>query len=161
MRFYFVPNRRFWSLLTLTLILLFVVGTVSAQDTPSAPVSPLLDVPAPDVVGNSLIAAFYAIFAGVVASPVYSTIVAFAKRLPFLQGVSADAINLGVVALLVVVVYGAQMLAVRDQLDTLFKIILALSSVLGGTVAGAKSSSVWYSQVAKGVPVLGTPRKTA
>lgn len=155
----FYPNRRFWLVLTLVLTVLFFVTPIVAlaQDT----VPPLLDVPTPDDLAGGLLNFFMVALAAVLASPVTSTVVALVKRLPikWIQDASGQALNMSVAILLVLAVWGAQIIGAREQLDTLFKIILALGTVAVGTTFAARSSQGYYQNVASGLPILGTSRK--
>lgn len=146
-------------LVLLVLVLLCVVITPAlAQDT--TPTPPVLDVPTPEQLAQTLASAFLTALAVVLASPVTSAAVSLVKRLPvkFIQDASGEVLNMTVATVLVLLVWGAQFLGVRAELDTLFKVILALAVPTVGVISAARSSAGWYNNVAAGLPLLGTGR---
>lgn len=130
--------------------------TVVIPDPEDPPVDLPDEVPQPQDLVAAIYTAVLAVLLPVFNMPIHSTIVSFVKRIPnaFIQSLSVPAINLIVGAVVVLIIWLANVLGLRENLDTAFQIIVSVA----GIVLGTKASAWWYNTVADGLPVLGTAR---
>lgn len=169
---YFVPNRLFWVLLVV-LIMVLVAVPVLAQDAtpeptaeppivvdnPPAPTAPVFEAPAFGDAVQALEAALVAILATAIASPITAPLVSLVKRLPFLATVPGNVINLGVAIVLSAVMWLGQAFGLAGQVDTAFKLLFVLLPFISGIGSNFVSNqAVFKAGVKQNVPVLSYQR---
>lgn len=158
MRFYFIPNRRFWTLLTLFVFLVFIVAPVAAQDgsVPTPDTQPISPAQAGELLLGSIVAIVAAGFGG---APITAFLVGLAKHVPFLDAVSAPTLNLFVGGILTVLYWLASHFGLEIQFKSASDFILVAGPAvltLFTTMAGA--SQLHKAAAAEKLPVLGYKR---
>lgn len=149
---------RFYLVFLFSLVLLFAyTGAVLAQDVP-------VEQPpftAPDI-GDVTQAAFLALLAALstaIASPLTAVLVSILKRvpLPFVQKLTGDQANLLVAVILSGLMWGAQLLGLTNELNTVYKLLYAILPILTGISANFLANKAVYRKIYKpaAVPIAG------
>lgn len=144
---YFIPNRRFYALVKLLLIvlaLLLFAAPALAQDVPPTDNLPVIPVIPLQDAWALLLAAIASVLTGLVASPVTLGLVALLKRFAPLDGIPANILQLIVAGIIAVLFWAAGFLGLDAQFRTVYGFLLSVLPALAGMFTNQVAAAVEY-----------------